>query len=55
MDLKKLYDSLSDAEKIELRGYLNDEYVINNELQVTEWCIRIQPSVRLSNVLRIRF
>jgi hypothetical protein len=51
MDLKKLYDCLSLDEKKELRGYLNDEFISNNDLYSVEWCIRFHPSVRLRNIL----
>jgi hypothetical protein len=51
MDLKKLYDSLSLDEKKELRGYLNDEFISNDDLYLVEWCIRYHPSVRLQNIL----
>ena len=55
MDLKKLYDSLSLDEKKELRGYLNDEFIANDDLDSVEWCLRFHPSVRLSNILRRHF
>jgi len=56
MNVIKFYECLSTSEKQQLQYLLKKEKVeASNEMYVRDWIHKVQPSVRLHNILSFRY